>query len=95
MPHLRDALKSGNAELVKTFPARLPFKGMRHERLRPGEAIPSYTLTLELQLDGQHPQLEHPWSVYQALMVQGRSLGDKGFTDKWAWRGCVSNRTWK
>ena len=44
---------------------RLPFKGMRHERLRPGEAIPSYTLTLEFQLDSQHPQLEHPWSVYQ------------------------------
>ncbi|CAJ1416719.1 unnamed protein product, partial [Effrenium voratum] len=45
---------------------RLPFKGMRHERLRPGESIPAYTLTLELQLDTQHPQLEHPWSLYQA-----------------------------
>ncbi|CAK9043903.1 Mycosubtilin synthase subunit A [Durusdinium trenchii] len=45
---------------------RLPFKGMRHERLRPGESIPSYTLTLELQLDNQHPQLEHPWCLYQA-----------------------------
>ena len=84
-PHFRDALKSRNAELIETLPARLPFKGMRHERLRPGEAIPSYTLTLELQLDGQHPQLEHPWSVYQAL----------GLTDKWAWRWCVSNLTWK
>ena len=45
---------------------RLPFKGMRHERLRPGESIPSYTLTLELQLDSQHNQLEHPWCLYQA-----------------------------
>lgn len=45
---------------------RLPFKGMRHERLRPGESIPSYTLTLELQLDSGHNQLEHPWCLYQA-----------------------------
>lgn len=51
--------------------ARLPFKGMRHERLRPGESIPAYTLTLELQLDTQHPQLEHPWSLYQAPCVEG------------------------
>lgn len=44
---------------------------MRHERLRPGEAIPSYTLTLEFQLDNQHPQLEHPWSVYQVHVGEG------------------------
>ncbi|OLQ09237.1 hypothetical protein AK812_SmicGene7180 [Symbiodinium microadriaticum] len=100
---------------------RLPFKGMRHERLRPGEPIPSYTLTLEMQrlglkirntgkkanalgqrtvlwvklgskgssrvpcgtkLDEQHPQLEHPWSVYQASFPEVHETDELSFAAK-------------
>jgi hypothetical protein len=45
---------------------KMPLKGMRHERLKTDEPIPSYSMTLELQLAESHKNREAPWSIFQA-----------------------------
>eukprot|EP00971_Amphidinium_carterae_P209655 4158963-Amphidinium_carterae.1 len=37
----------------------------RHDKLRADDPIPSYTLTMELQLSDTHKLLAHPWCLFQ------------------------------
>jgi hypothetical protein len=53
--------------LKKNTYLKVSLKGLRHEKLKPNEEIPRYTLTVEFRVTDAHRRLtEVPWSLFQA-----------------------------
>eukprot|EP00434_Breviolum_minutum_P039775 symbB.v1.2.035335.t1/scaffold4678.1/size36577/2 len=76
--------------LKKNTYLRVPLRGLRHEKLRPGEPIPRYTLSLEVRLADSHRRLgDSPWSLFQASFPDPHSTDelcvaeDKPHKRKW------------
>ncbi|CAL1170883.1 unnamed protein product [Cladocopium goreaui] len=63
--------------LKKNTYLRVPLRGLRHEKLRPGEPIPRYTLSLEVRLADNHRRLgDSPWSLFQASFPDPHSTDE-------------------
>ncbi|CAK9023321.1 unnamed protein product [Durusdinium trenchii] len=63
--------------LKKNTYLRVPLRGLRHEKLRPGEPIPRYTLSLEVRLADSHRRLgDSPWSLFQASFPDPHSTDE-------------------
>ncbi|CAE7555392.1 unnamed protein product [Symbiodinium necroappetens] len=63
--------------LKKNTYLRVPLRGLRHEKLRPGEPIPHYTLSLEVRLADSHRRLgDSPWSLFQASFPDPHSTDE-------------------
>ncbi|CAE8643521.1 unnamed protein product, partial [Polarella glacialis] len=71
--------RGGQSHLVlkkNTF-LRVPLRGLRHEKLRPGEPISRYTLSLEMRLADSHRRLgDSPWSLFQASFPDPHSTDE-------------------